>query len=150
MRIRAPKSPSGLRSTQAANKTSESTSPGTLSRFISQCGTSIDTCEPSFQKSMGRSSCTSLQRELLRIVCVPDDAPEKGGGRCSLWFFPRIPIPIPDVPSLSVRLPTLQRWMRLVKCRYYVQRLIRFYLAHAVVPDNGALQPLRLTGSAYR
>jgi len=39
---------------------------------------------------------------------------------------------------------------RLFKCRYYVQRLIRFSLAHVFLPDNGELQLRRLTGNVYR
>lgn len=39
---------------------------------------------------------------------------------------------------------------RLLKCRYYVQRLVRFSLARAVLPDNGELQLRRLTGNVCR
>ena len=38
---------------------------------------------------------------------------------------------------------------RLVKCRYYVQRLLRLFLAHVLLQDNGELQPRHLTGNVY-
>jgi hypothetical protein len=38
---------------------------------------------------------------------------------------------------------------RLVKCRYWVQRLLRLSLAHVLLQDNGELQPRRLTGNVY-
>jgi hypothetical protein len=37
-----------------------------------------------------------------------------------------------------------------LKCRYCAQWSIRFSLAHVVLPDNGELQPRRLTGNVYR
>jgi hypothetical protein len=50
----------------------------------------------------------------------------------------------------SMRKRREKRPTRLVKRRYCVQRLIRFSLAHALLPGNGELLPRRLTGNAYQ
>ena len=53
--------------------------------------------------------------------------------------------------ELTCRYEYITTWRGgLAKRRYYVQRLIRFFLAHAVLPDNGELQLRRLTGNVYR
>jgi hypothetical protein len=45
---------------------------------------------------------------------------------------------------------TEHQGMEMTKCRYHVQRLTRLSLAHAVLQDNGELQPRRSAGNVYR